>query len=83
MRKAVVHELEKVGRKNGFAGYEKVKAVWLGREPFTIENELLTPTLKLKRVQTARGFRGVLDVLYKEGLEEEERTEKGRERSKL
>ena len=83
VRKAVVKELDKVGRKNGFAGYERVKSVWLGRDPFTIENELLTPTLKLKRVQTARGFRGVLDTLYKEGLEEEERAEGGKVRSKL
>ena len=44
VRKAVVHDLEKVGRKNKFAGYEKVKACYLYLDPFTIDNELLTPT---------------------------------------
>ena len=44
VRKAVVKELERVGRKNKFAGYERVKNCYLYLEPFTIENELLTPT---------------------------------------
>ncbi|KAL8990599.1 MAG: hypothetical protein Q9169_008085, partial [Polycauliona sp. 2 TL-2023] len=44
VRKAVVKELEKVGRKNSFAGYERVKSCYLYLEPFTIDNELLTPT---------------------------------------
>lgn len=44
IRKAVVKELEKVGRKNKFAGYERVKNCYLYLDPFTMENELLTPT---------------------------------------
>ena len=44
VRKAVVKELGKVGRKAKFNSYEHVRAVRLQLEPFTIENELLTPT---------------------------------------
>lgn len=44
VRKAVVKELGKVGRKAKFNSYENVRAVRLLAEPFTIENELLTPT---------------------------------------
>ena len=44
VRRAVVAELEKVGRRNRFAGYERVRNCFLYLEPFTIENELLTPT---------------------------------------
>ena len=44
IRKALVSELEKVGKQNKFAGYERVKAAYLYLEPFTIDNELLTPT---------------------------------------
>ena len=44
VRKAVVKELDKIGKKSKFNSYEKVRAVLLEIEPFSIENELLTPT---------------------------------------
>ncbi|KAL9031644.1 MAG: hypothetical protein Q9196_000358 [Gyalolechia fulgens] len=72
LRKAVVKELDKVGRKNKFAGYEMVKNCYLYLDPFTIENELLTPTLKLKRPQTAKMYRQQLDELYAEVAVQEE-----------
>ncbi|KNG51193.1 long-chain-fatty-acid-CoA ligase 1 [Stemphylium lycopersici] len=52
VQQAVLKELDKVGRKNKFNSYERVRAVRLFVEPFSIENQLLTPTLKLKRPQT-------------------------------
>ncbi|KAH7073655.1 long-chain-fatty-acid-CoA ligase/ protein binding protein [Paraphoma chrysanthemicola] len=71
IEKAILKELDKVGRKNKFNSYERVKAVRLFLEPFTIDNELLTPTLKLKRPQTAKAFRQHLDDCYEEALAEE------------
>jgi len=71
VRKAVVKELDKIGKKNKFNSYEKVRAVHLEVEPFTIENELLTPTLKLKRPQSAKKFRAQIDSMYEEALAEE------------
>lgn len=44
VRKAVLKELERVGKKNKFNSYERARGVRLMIEPFTIENELLTPT---------------------------------------
>lgn len=44
VRQAVLKELDRVGKMNKFNSYEKVKGVRLMIEPFTIENELLTPT---------------------------------------
>jgi len=71
VRKAVIAQLDKIGKKNKFNGWERVRNVYLDVEPFTIENELLTPTLKLKRPQTAKKFRQELDQLYEEALAEE------------
>ncbi|KAF2742987.1 acetyl-CoA synthetase-like protein [Sporormia fimetaria CBS 119925] len=73
VERAVLKELEKVGRKNKFNSYERVRTVRLFVDPFTVDNELLTPTLKLKRPQAAKKFRGVIDEMYEEGLAEEER----------
>jgi long-chain acyl-CoA synthetase len=44
LEKAVLKELDRVGKKSKFNNYEKVKAVRLFVDPFTIENQLLTPT---------------------------------------
>jgi long-chain acyl-CoA synthetase len=44
VRAAVLKDLDRIGKKSKFNSYEKVKAVHLELEPFTIENELLTPT---------------------------------------
>jgi long-chain acyl-CoA synthetase len=44
VRAAVLRDLDRVGRKNKFNGWERVRAVHLELEPFSIENELLTPT---------------------------------------
>ena len=44
VRKAVITELDKVGKKNSFAGYERVRNCYLYLDPFTVDNELLTPT---------------------------------------
>ncbi|KAL6720179.1 medium-chain fatty acid-CoA ligase faa2 [Lecanora helva] len=72
VRKAVLKELDKIGKKNGFAGYERVRNCYLMLDPFTIDNELLTPTLKLKRPPTAKMYRKQLDDLYAEALAEEQ-----------
>ncbi len=44
VRKAFVKHLDAIGKSHKFNGYEKVRAVLLEVEPFTVDNELLTPT---------------------------------------
>ncbi|KAI0882427.1 acetyl-CoA synthetase-like protein [Annulohypoxylon maeteangense] len=64
--KAMVKHLEEIAKKYKFNGYERVRNCLLDVEPFTVENELLTPTLKLKRPQTVRKFRTDIDRMYDE-----------------
>lgn len=44
VERAALKELEKVARKNKFNSYERVRAIRLFLDPFTVDNELLTPT---------------------------------------
>jgi long-chain acyl-CoA synthetase len=47
-----------------FKGYERVRAFALLAEPFTTDNGLLTPTLKVKRGAVLARHRALLDSLY-------------------
>ena len=44
VRRTVVKKLDAIAKKHGFNSYEKVKACMLALDPFTVENELMTPT---------------------------------------
>lgn len=44
VRKAVIKDLERVAKKHKLAGYERVKNCSLMIDPFTVDNNLLTPT---------------------------------------
>ena len=44
VRAAILAVIDKIGKKNNFNGFERVRNVCLDVEPFTVENELLTPT---------------------------------------
>ena len=44
VRTAVCKDLDRVGKKNKFKGYERVRKCLLMLDPFTVDNELLTPT---------------------------------------
>lgn len=66
VRSKIQADLDKVGKKNKFAGYERVKAIQLSVEPFTIDNECLTPTLKLKRPVAKKMYTQLLEQLYAE-----------------
>ena len=64
--KKVVEELGDVGRENGLKGFEMVKRVYLSTEEFTVENNLISPTLKLKRNQLTDKFNQQISEMYKE-----------------
>ena len=42
--KAFIKHIDEIGRKHKFVSYERVRNAYLAVEPFTIDNELLTPT---------------------------------------
>ncbi|ERN12662.1 long chain acyl-CoA synthetase 6, peroxisomal isoform X1 [Amborella trichopoda] len=65
-RAAVLADMDATGREAQLRGFEFVKAVTLVPEPFTFENGLLTPTLKVKRPQAKAYFAKVISDMYAE-----------------
>jgi long-chain acyl-CoA synthetase len=57
--------LQRIARQiSGFPGYAKVYRVALSPEPWTIDNGLLTPTLKLRRNRVLERYQAEVDWLY-------------------
>ncbi len=57
--------LERVGAQmREFPGYAQVRRVTLTLEPWSVENGLLTPTMKLKRTRVMEKFGAELDEMY-------------------
>ena len=54
-------------RLHGFPTWAKVRRVLLSLEPWTVDNGLLTPTLKTKRAAVLARFREPLEQLYHHG----------------
>ncbi len=51
----------------GFSGYAKIRRLALMLEPWTVNNGLLTPTLKIKRQQVLAYYAEVIESLYRHG----------------
>ena len=47
-----------------FPGYAQVRRAVVTLEPWTIENGLLTPTMKLKRAKVMEKFNAEIDRMY-------------------
>ncbi|KOS22097.1 Long chain acyl-CoA synthetase 7 [Escovopsis weberi] len=58
--------LDKIARNAKFNSFERVRNVYLDIEPFSMKNDLITPSMKLKRAPTAKIFRAQIDRMYEE-----------------
>mgnify|MGYP001478788712 CR=1 FL=1 len=47
-----------------FPGYAQVRRVTVTLDPWTVENGMLTPTMKLKRAKVMERFGAELDAMY-------------------
>ncbi|KAG9409113.1 hypothetical protein AC1031_019374 [Aphanomyces cochlioides] len=61
---AVLTDLTVLCKKSKLCGFEIPKAIKLEPTPFTVENNLMTPTFKLKRVDVKAAFLQDIDRLY-------------------
>ena len=62
--KDILDDIDSFSRNNDIKGFEIVKKVWLSKENFTVENNLLTTTMKLKRHIAKNYFKEQINKLY-------------------
>ena len=70
----ILKSMDEVGRAEGLKGFEVVKRVLLVDEEFTVENGLLTPTMKAKRHAVAKRYEREIRELYEKGEEKVKQT---------
>uniref|UniRef100_A0A673C4T1 Arachidonate--CoA ligase n=1 Tax=Sphaeramia orbicularis TaxID=375764 RepID=A0A673C4T1_9TELE len=61
---AILEDLVRLGKAAGLHSFEQVKNIYIHNEMFSIENGLLTPTLKAKRPELKEFFKVKIDRLY-------------------
>jgi len=66
VKELILASMNELATKNKFNGLERIKKVYLHPEVFTEENDLLTPSQKLKRNVSVQRFRNEIDALYGE-----------------
>lgn len=64
VKKAILADMTRLGKEAGLKSFEQVKDIYVHPEQFSIENGLLTPTLKAKRNQLQVLFQPQLQQLY-------------------
>ncbi|OQR95154.1 Long-chain-fatty-acid--CoA ligase [Achlya hypogyna] len=64
INEVVLKDIVATGKKALLNGFEAVRAILLHPEPFTVENDLLTPTFKIKRNDVKKLFLKEIQALY-------------------
>ncbi|XP_061534607.1 long-chain-fatty-acid--CoA ligase 1a isoform X3 [Phycodurus eques] len=64
VKNAILEDIQRLGKEAGLKTFEQVRDIALHPEMFSVQNGLLTPTLKAKRAELLSHFRAQLDELY-------------------
>ncbi|NXQ77904.1 ACSL5 ligase, partial [Quiscalus mexicanus] len=69
VKKAILDDMIQLGREAGLKSFEQVKDLYIHTELFSVENGLLTPTLKAKRGDVVKFFQKEIEALYSSAQE--------------
>uniref|UniRef100_A0A452TNH9 Arachidonate--CoA ligase n=1 Tax=Ursus maritimus TaxID=29073 RepID=A0A452TNH9_URSMA len=64
LKKAILEDMVKLGKQSGLHSFEQVKAIHIHSDMFSVQNGLLTPTLKAKRPELREYFKKQIEELY-------------------
>ena len=65
LNKAIVRELDTDAKAHGLNPYERIKFVSIVPEMFSVENDMLTPTFKLKRIEVMKRYKQEVEELLR------------------
>jgi long-chain acyl-CoA synthetase len=66
LNKKILDDLVRLTTENKCSSLEKPKEIFLSSEPMSIENNILTPTFKLKRNIARDVYKAEIDAMYVE-----------------
>ncbi len=62
----VLSAMDSKAKEQNLTSLEKIKRVYLTSQPFTVENDLITPTFKIKRNIARKAFAEQIAAMYAE-----------------
>ena len=66
IKELIFNDIKQLEKSNLLKGFESVKDIYLHPEQFSVENNLLTPTIKSKRPELGKYFEKEIDEMYKD-----------------
>ena len=63
-KKEIMDDMNRLATANKFTSLERCKDIHVSSEQFSIENDLITPTFKLKRNVAKKRYQAVFDQMY-------------------
>uniref|UniRef100_A0A4X2KA81 Long-chain-fatty-acid--CoA ligase n=1 Tax=Vombatus ursinus TaxID=29139 RepID=A0A4X2KA81_VOMUR len=64
LKQAIMDDMVRLGKESGLHSFEQVKAIYIHSDMFSVQNGLLTPTLKAKRRELRDYFKKQIEELY-------------------
>uniref|UniRef100_A0A8B9G7C4 Long-chain-fatty-acid--CoA ligase n=1 Tax=Amazona collaria TaxID=241587 RepID=A0A8B9G7C4_9PSIT len=61
---SIMEDMVRLGKESGLHSFEQVKAIYIHSDMFSVQNGLLTPTLKAKRPELRAYFKKQIEELY-------------------
>lgn len=66
IKRSIYNDLVNTGVTSKLSGFQIPKNIYLETEPWTVENDMLTPSMKIKRHAMGKVYESVIETLYSE-----------------
>ena len=66
LKDEIIKVMDEFGREKNLMGFELPKKIYLVKQPFSIDNQFMTPTMKLRIYFAKKFFEKQINELYEE-----------------